>query len=486
MVLVAKGMSSAYEIENLLRVFFPSALPRKGAGTKGQLAYARITRTRLAAGLRLGPITMVLTAPRPAAEKEATRALSGMLYRLLRQATGIRPPWGMLTGVRPGRLYYKSSLLGGHENARRMLVEQYDITPQKLALIEETARLQQPYLQRVKPRHYSLYVSIPFCPTRCSYCSFVSRTTRQDAVLLEPYVEKLELELAAIARLAQEHGLQLQTIYVGGGTPTSLSAPLLRRLLKTIQCNFPVKDAAEYTVEAGRPDCTDKEKLALLQEFGVGRISINPQSMNNEVLHAIGRLHGAGDVHRCFAEARAVGHANINMDLIAGLPKDTPQSFEKSLREVLHMQPENITLHTLTLKRASNMVVEGAAQSSPPEKMIEQAYPLLQKAGYRPYYLYRQKNTVNNLENTGWALPGKEGLYNIAIMEELHSILSAGAGGSTKMVACGGKVIRRVFNYKYPAEYIKNFDAVLAKKREVKEFYARYLDPETPGGDWVD
>ena len=281
---------------------------------------------------------------------------------------------------------------------------------------------------------------------------------------------------------AEHCGLNLKTIYIGGGTPTSLSADQLRQLMGAVRECFDLSRLEEYTVEAGRPDCTDAEKLAVIKEYGASRISINPQTFNDQVLANIGRKHSAQDILRCFDEARQVGHGNINMDLIAGLPGDTVESFAASLEQAIALDPENITVHTLTLKRASNLVIENRDEAyADVAAMVELANQRLAAAGYRPYYLYRQKNTLKNLENTGWCKPGYEGYYNIYIMEEIHSILSAGAGGSTKLCQPGGSRIERIFNYKYPAEYIDGFDEILRRKEGVSAFYARYLDSETTG-----
>lgn len=477
MEIVIKGLASGYEPENLARIFYPGALPRTGGSTCGDVVYGRYSPRRMVAGLRQGG-KLKLLAETPSEAEPPKLALSRLLYRLLREATGLRPPWGMLTGVRPVRLCRVAMEEGGEAAAEAKLRGVYDVSEGKYDLVRRVVQTQRPLVQAASgARDYSLYVSIPFCPSRCNYCSFVSRTIGQEGHLVPAYLEKLQEELAATAELAQQCGLQLKSIYVGGGTPTALSAGQLRGLLQSIARYFDTKTVAEYTVEAGRPDCTDAEKLAVLKEFGVGRISINPQSFNDKALRAIGRAHSADDVRRCFAGARAAGHDSINMDLIAGLPGDTPEGFAASLAEAVRLAPENITVHTLTLKRASNFVIDHKTEASAPGRMIEAAYPVLEAAGYGPYYLYRQKSTVENLENTGWAKPGCEGLYNIAIMEEIHSILAVGAGASTKMVGQGGRQIERLYNFKLPNEYIRQFDVLLHKKQGVRDFYARYLDP---------
>ncbi len=267
--------------------------------------------------------------------------------------------------------------------------------------------------------------------------------------------------------------MRLSTIYIGGGTPTSLSAMQLRQLMQTVRDTFDLSAILEYTVEAGRPDCTDAEKLAVIKEYGATRISINPQTFSDDVLAAIGRKHSAEDIRDCYRTARALGHNTINMDLIAGLPGDTVEGFIASLEEAIAFSPENITVHTLTIKRASRIVIEGQEDEYADVAAMLAACTRLSDAGYQPYYLYRQKNTLQNLENIGWCKPGTEGYYNIYIMEEMQTILSAGAGGSTKLVSKQGNALERVFNFKYPTEYINRFDEMLARKEAITDFFAK-------------
>ena len=480
MFLSISGLPSGYEVEHVARLFYPSAqlclgrVPRSQAAT---LVRARAGSSRLLAGVRQGGRLWVRTAPLPPAGEKPDFALAALVYGLLRQITGIRPPWGMMTGVRPVRIIHDSRARGCSEaEIERLFLQKYDCTPQKFALARGIADVQRPVIASSAPRDYSLYIGIPFCPSRCSYCSFVSLSVERDKALMQPYVDKLCLELREIRRQADACGLRLRTIYIGGGTPTALSASQLRQLMGQVSGLFELCGLQEYTVEAGRPDCTDAEKLAVLKEYGATRISINPQTFQNEVLAAIGRKHTAEDILRCFEQARAAGHNDINMDLIAGLPRDTVEGFAQSLDAAIRLSPENITVHTLTLKRASNLVMGHAAEDYADVAEMLRRCDALTQAGYRPYYLYRQKNTLQNLENTGWCKPGHEGYYNIYIMEEVHSILSAGAGGSTKLRQPGGPDIQRIFNYKYPAEYISGFDTVMERKQGVSGFYARYLD----------
>ena len=416
-------------------------------------------------------------------------ALCKMLYQFLQRQTGIRPPWGMMTGVRPVRIIHDMRAAGATEQQiEDRFIGHFDCTRQRFDMAKRIADLQRPILEAARPMDCSLYAGIPFCPSRCSYCSFVSRTVGDKATraLVQPYVDCLCRELETMRQLAADCGLDVKTLYIGGGTPTSLSADQLRQLMGKLAGLFDLGRLQEYTVEAGRPDCTDYEKLCVLKEYGATRISINPQTFSDQVLKNIGRKHTARDILDCFAAARRAGHGNINMDLIAGLPGDTVEGFRKSLKTAISLEPENITVHTLTLKRASNLVVEHRAAAYDDVARMLESCALLEQAGYVPYYLYRQKGTLQNLENIGWCKPGYEGLYNIYIMEEVHTILSAGAGGSTKLVQPGVRHARieRIFNYKYPTEYIDHFDTVLSRKEGVKDFYAEFsdTDPQTAGG----
>lgn len=475
------GLPSGYEVEHLVRVFYPGAQLLTARPTRAQgreLVLARAGRYQLLAGVRTGGRRYGKTAPLPTGGEPVEYALARLVYQLLRQVTGIRPPWGMMTGVRPVRIIHDQRAAGRAEQAiEALFLQHYDCTPQKFRLARDIADLQRPILAASAPRDYSLYIGIPFCPSRCSYCSFVSLSVEREKKHMQPYVDALCRELEAFKVQAEACGLRLRTIYIGGGTPTSLSAAQLRQLMGRVRALYDLAGVQEYTVEAGRPDCTDAEKLAVLKEYGATRISINPQTFSDEVLARIGRKHTAQDILDCFAAARAAGHANINMDLIAGLPGDTVEGFAQSLGQAIALSPENITVHTLTLKRASNLVIQQQGGDYADVAAMLARCDALAGAGYRPYYLYRQKNTLQNLENTGWCKPGYEGLYNIYIMEEVHSILSAGAGGSTKLRQPGGSQIKRIFNYKYPQEYLDGFGTVLERKKGVTEFYARYLDP---------
>lgn len=477
MQIVLRGAAAGYEAEHTARLFFPGAEKAVQLPETGDFVLAVSHEKTDFVLLRRGTSLCWRTAER-APDADAEYALCSLLYTLLRQETGQNPPWGMMTGVRPVRIIHDLRAMGATEaQIEERFLGHFACSPEKFRLAREIADRQRPVLAGADPMDCSVYAGIPFCPTRCSYCSFVSRTVGDKATraLVQPYVDKLCRELTAIRQTVDRCGLRIRTFYIGGGTPTSLSAAQLEQMMAHIANTFDLAALDEYTVEAGRPDCTDAEKLRILKKYGATRISINPQTFSDEVLHNIGRRHTAQNIVDCFRAARAAGHDNINMDLIAGLPGDTVEGFAHSLEQAIALEPENITVHTLTLKRASNLVVEHRAAAYDDVAAMLARCTALEAAGYQPYYLYRQKGTLQNLENIGWAKPGKACLYNIYIMEEIHSILSAGAGGSTKLVIPGkrhGK-IERIFNFKYPTEYIDRFDEILARKQGVEDFYER-------------
>ena len=388
-------------------------------------------------------------------------------YKLYEKVTGAGLPWGVLTGVRPVRLmrniFAAEKDLEAVQNKFR---KDYLVSEEKIQLCTDVFNLQKPVIDSAAPKDYSLYISIPFCPSRCSYCSFVSTSIKTAGHLMQGYVDNLCEEIRYTAKKAEETGLNLKTIYMGGGTPTAITASMLEQVMKTVQECFDLSKVLEYTVEAGRPDCTDLEKLQIIKKYGANRVSINPQTFQDNVLKAIGRNHTHEDFLRCVADARKAGFESINMDLIAGLPEDTVEGFEKSLRGCIELGAENITVHTLTLKRASNLVIKNEEHHyDDVEKMVGKN-AILADYGYKPYYMYRQKSTVKNLENVGFSLSGHESLYNIYIMEEIQTIISCGAGGVSKVVGPDGD-LKRIYNYKYPHEYIKDFQAIIDRKDQV-------------------
>lgn len=415
------------------------------------------------------------------AENDHARNMELAVFGVLTEILSIRPKWGVLTGIRPVKLAMQLHDMGlSEEEIRKKLKEERLVSDEKLDLLLTTMEHELEIRASSRPNSVSLYISIPFCPSRCSYCTFTSHSVEKAAKLIPQYVELLCDELKDIAVLIDEIGLHLETVYMGGGTPTVLTAQQLDRVLSTVNESFDMTGVRELTVEAGRPDTITAEKLAVLKKNGVGRISINPQTMDDEVLAAIGRKHTAEDVKNAFALAKTFGFDSINMDLISGLPGDNMEKFRKTIAEVIAMNPDNITLHTLTVKHGANLApMAQSVFAATADAMNEYAYGEFAKAGYFPYYLYRQKGTVDNLENVGFCKPGKEGIYNIFIMDETHTILSAGAGGVTKLKAPYDKKIERIFNFKYPYEYIERFELMNERKEQVRNFYEKYpLRPE--------
>lgn len=415
------------------------------------------------------------------AENDHARNMELAVFGVLTEILSIRPKWGVLTGIRPVKLAMQLHDMGlSEEEIRKKLKEERLVSDEKLDLLLTTMEHELEIRASSRPNSVSLYISIPFCPSRCSYCTFTSHSVEKAAKLIPQYVDLLCGELKDIAVLIDEIGLHLETVYMGGGTPTVLTAKQLDRVLSTVNESFDMTGVRELTVEAGRPDTITAEKLAVLKKNGVGRISINPQTMDDEVLAAIGRKHTAEDVKNAFTLAKTFGFDSINMDLISGLPGDNMEKFRKTIAEVIAMNPDNITLHTLTVKHGANLApMAQSVFAATADAMNEYAYGEFAKAGYFPYYLYRQKGTVDNLENVGFCKPGKEGIYNIFIMDETHTVLSAGAGGVTKMKAPYDKKIERIFNFKYPYEYIERFELMNERKEQVRNFYEKYpLRPE--------
>ena len=401
-------------------------------------------------------------------------ALKLAFYKAGTALLGKEPPWGALTGVRPVKLPTRALLAGASpKQAQRELEKDYHVSPDRAKLAVDCAQASVEAQRSLKEGEVSLYVGIPFCPTRCAYCSFVSADVGRTLKLVEPYVEGLLREVAETGRVLREAGLTIRSFYMGGGTPTTLSAGQMDRLLTQCEECLPLEGCTEYTVEAGRPDTITREKLAVLKAHRIGRISVNPQTLEDHVLEAIGRKHSAGDIREACGLARDVGFDCINMDLIAGLPRDTFDGFRRSLEGVLAMDPENITVHTLALKKGSTLMERGGALPGGEEvaRMLDWSRQILTTNGYIPYYLYRQKYMSGSLENVGWARPGAESLYNIVMMEELHTVVSLGAGGVTKLIRDG--TILRLTNPKYPHDYLSGLDKVLGQKQDIKTFYTR-------------
>ncbi len=411
--------------------------------------------------------------------QETEWQMAFMLYDCLVELFKKEQKWGLLTGVRPTRLVHRMHDAGcSAEEIREKFLKEYRVSQEKFILTYQTAQNERPVLQSNKPNDFSLYISIPFCPSRCNYCSFVSGSVEKLGSLIPQYVECLAKEIEDAARISKAAGLSLKSVYFGGGTPTTLSAKELEFLMRKIAEKFDLSRITEYTVEAGRPDTVTEEKLKIIKSLGADRISINPQTFNDKVLENIGRRHTVKETLDAYELARKIGFKTINMDLIAGLTGDSFESFENSIDTAVRLKPENITLHTLTLKRAANLAVDKqntrVSSETLAEKMVGISREKMQNGDYFPYYMYRQKGTLSNLENVGYAQSGHLGYYNIYIMDELHTIIALGAGAVTKLKAPHSEHISRIYNYKYPTEYIKGFENIINRKREVLSFYEQY------------
>ena len=465
-----------YEMEKLVRIFMPD--------TKIQVVYDENSEYNLLTSLG-DEITVIAnfdgfhkTLNFPLCNDNEMQ-MGRMVYTLLSEYMGFSPKWGVLTGVRPSKLLINTEKTMGREKTKEYFKNDLLVTDEKYSLARSVADCEEKIIATSKPQSFSLYVSIPFCPSRCSYCSFVSHSVENEKAkaLLPVYVELLEKELIETAEIANSIGLQLESVYIGGGTPTTLSAEQLKNIINAIEYNFDMTACREFTVEAGRPDTITEEKLRVIKNSSVNRISINPQTFNDSVLNAVGRRHSAEDTIQIYKTARRMGFDNINMDLIAGLPTDTVEGFKYSLDTAVSLNPENVTVHTLAVKRASgigqkspDLAVKNANRAS---DMLDYTFRVLSEK-YHPYYMYRQSKSAGSLENVGWAKPDTECIYNIFMMEECHTILSCGGGAVTKLKAPKGNEIERIFNFKYPFEYISGFETLRERKKRITEFYNTY------------
>ena len=463
--------SCSYQTEKIALTFFP--LEKLNDGNENVVIVTKLENNELSADVKL--YSKTISKKRILKENEDTQqCISVLLYEALSELTGFCPPWGILYGVRPARLMHARCEKYGEEKAKELFRQ--DLTDEKkINLAFEVMKRENKIISLSKENSFSLYISIPFCPTRCSYCSFVSHSIENAGDLIQPYVELLCKELEEIGNIAYSLNLNLETIYFGGGTPTTLSAPQLDRVLTSVEQNFDLSNLRELTVEAGRPDTITEEKLSALLSHNVGRISINAQSFNDDVLRAIGRKHSVLQTFKAFELAKKLGFNNINTDLIAGLSGDSLISFENSIKAAIDLDCANITVHNLSLKSGAYLVTENEyfdiARKSETAAMIDFAYGELKKSGYNPYYMYRQSKSLGNLENTGYAMEGFECLYNIFMMDETHSVFAAGAGAVTKLKRQSDNHIERIYNYKYPYEYINSFENVLNKKEGIQSFF---------------
>ena len=491
MKLTVNGDINAFYVQTLCMIFFPGEKFSKDQEITEDVpvmevsvlnsdtgSYARATLTLN--GKTATAEKTVDFSPEVTKQRTAKIAAGNVVLAVGSEILGYRPSWGMLTGVRPSKVAMEM-LLNGNSKAkvRKILNNDYFVIPKKAALATDIARREERIMGNPDVRDCSIYISIPFCPSRCSYCSFVSYTTPKLLSLIPAYLDKLCDELSVLLDTINELSLNLKTIYIGGGTPTILTEIQLEKLLSLIDSKIDVNALEEFTLEGGRPDTITVEKLAVAKKYGITRISVNPQSLNEQVVKSIGRSHSIDEFYRAFEIAKNSGIKCINTDLIAGLPGDNFKYFSSTFDKIIALEPENITVHTFCVKKAADILTQNqniySIRGGDVGKCVDYSQLRAQAAGYVPYYMYRQKNTVGNFENVGFALEGTEGLYNIYMMEEVHSILSVGAGAVTKLVEyypaniASTKIIRH-FNPKYPYEYLDKHNSSEIID-EIKKFY---------------
>ena len=473
--LICEGHEAAYELTNVMNLFLPYF-------TKEAILVTQFNGSLAQATLKDKETLKILSEKDYLAEqiqdevkdrKAIKEALKKAVYDVLSHFTGKEMPWGILTGIRPTKLVHEALRQGwDDQKIDRYLEESYKVSPNKRILMREVAKKEIAVLEKNQPEEVSVYIGIPFCPTRCVYCSFTAYSLEQKQKEVEPYLEALFKEISFVAEAKAK--VSIRSLYIGGGTPTSLNEEQLDRLLTHVEKSFDLSKVEEYTIEAGRPDTITAEKLRIMKAHGVGRISINPQSMKQKTLDIISRGHSVEEIKEVFKIARAMGHNQINMDMILGLPGETVEDVAYTLSELKKLDPENITVHTMAIKRASKLK---EALSSGEETIhltegekIQEMLNLCEKEmanmGLHPYYMYRQKNMLGNFENVGYAKPGTEGIYNIEIMEEAQSIIALGAGAITKIVYQNGACIDRIPNVKSLKDYIERIDEMIERKRE--------------------
>ena len=468
MKLTLHGHDDRYAVEQLQMALFPEGTDGEAESTlhRGNTYLTAVTK------ITLSGKTATASRRLKAAEESVRlrrQTLQQSYYAAAVQLLGYEPAWGALAGVRPTKISTKHMLAGGSpKSAEKLLKEVYYVTPQRRKMAVDCSVSTVQAVNLLEDTDVSLYIGIPFCPTRCVYCSFVSRTIGKRTELMEPYLQALYKEIEITGRLLAASGRKVRSIYIGGGTPTTLTSAQMAKLLDTVNTSFDLSRCLEFTVEGGRPNTLDEEKLRTIVQHGADRISINPQTMENHVLRACGRPHSADDILRSYGQAVDAGFKAINMDLIAGLPEDTPEGFRRSLDAVIALRPANITVHTLALKKGADLFERRVELPTQEEvtQMVDYANAQLRENGYKPYYLYRQKYMSGSFENVGWSRDGLDCLYNIYMMEEIHTIISLGGGGMNKVNLPGGK-IERFHNPKFPEQYIEMIDKVLQQKEEM-------------------
>lgn len=386
--------------------------------------------------------------------------------------TGKSLEWGILTGIRPSKVALDLLRELGENKAKEILIKEYFLSEKKADLVVDVAKYEGIVGDSTGFNECSIYISIPFCPSRCTYCSFISYAGKKLFSLIPDYIKKLLSDIKETASIIKENNLRLVSVYIGGGTPTILNEEMLEALLLEITQSFDLSCLREFTLESGRPDTITEEKLEIAKKYGVTRISVNPQTLNDEVLELIGRRHTVSDFFKAYDNVSNSNIKHINTDLIAGLDGDTLESFSKTVDEIIKLSPSNVTVHSFCVKKSAQILEDDREiyekENSSARDSVDYAYKRLTESGYVPYYMYRQKNTVENLENVGYAKPDAIGLYNIFMMCDSHSVFGIGAGATTKLVKDG--VIERIFSPKYPYEYLRENQNI---KDRVKDFFEK-------------
>ena len=499
MILKINGEINRYYVQTLCMIFFPGSTfgENEVPGDGVPEVYVDVTpledAVRAKVEIKLNDTSCVASSTVWYSEEitiatHASLAVGRALFAAGKELLGHIPPWGILTGIRPAKI--AGSLLAsgrGILKTKKILRDEYLLNPQKASLATSVANAERKITKKVPKNSCSLYISIPFCPTRCAYCSFVSYTTPRLLSMIGDYLDALIIDLEETFETIKKLNMSISTIYIGGGTPTTLSADQLERLFKVINQHVSTNTLAEFTLEAGRPDTITEDKLSVAKKYGVTRISVNPQTLNDDILREIGRRHTTDDFFNAYSLAIKSGIKDINVDLIAGLPGDDFKNFSETIDSVIDLAPTNITVHTFCVKKASDALRNNSdvysLSGGDAAKCISYSQLKTKFAGYKPYYMYRQKNTVGNLENVGFSLEGHEGLYNIYMMEEIQTIFAVGAGAVTKLVKHrtakdkeNETIIKRLFKPKYPYEYLrdatdKSQEAEIKKKAREQEIF---------------
>lgn len=491
MILKVNGDINRYYVQTLCMVFFPGATfgeneqPGEDIPEVAVDVYRDSENTSVTAyaSIKLNDKLCEATESVSLAEEinfatHEAIAVGKAIFAAGKELLGHTPPWGILTGVRPAKVANSILRSGkGILKTKKVLRDEYFLNPQKAALAVSVASAEMKMLKKMQRNTCSLYISIPFCPSRCAYCSFVSYTTKRLLSMIDDYLEAMLIDLDDTFDTIRKLGLKVTTVYIGGGTPTTLSADQLEKLLGKICDNIDPESLLEFTLEAGRPDTITREKLEVAKAHGVTRISVNPQTLNDDILKEIGRRHTVEDFFRAYAMAKEIGFRDINVDLIAGLPGDDFKNFSETVDKIIELEPTNITVHTFCVKKASDALRNNSSVYSlsggDAAKSVSYSQLKTKFAGYKPYYMYRQKNTVGNLENVGFSIEGHEGIYNVYMMEEFQTIFAVGAGAVTKLVKFDGNShtdaqIMRLFRPKYPYEYLAEENGECGNERRLK------------------